>query len=346
MCAVVDEALEYLSLLSRMPVEGMNKLGGLDPCLELQQAQEHRFHSVYQEARRRGAEDSKDVALAALTVRSSTRDLTRSVKARNDLREKILSVCGGNEPDQAIVDLSETLDKLKILVQKKLCTTVEQEESRQGYAAELSLRAREAEKDVEELERQLKEERAKTEHDLSYHNEIISKLNAELTDIRQKTDTLRKRLEKDTNTERSTNLQAHDKRRTAYEEELAKLEEKCDLQAQEYTKAEEALRKKKTKLETEVSNMITKYDNEMGAKQTELEDIQAEYDIELTRLAELSEFFNKVDADIANQKEEEAKMEAERARLRGAMDRLGKAAAKIQALCRGVQLRANSKKKG
>ena len=91
---------------------------------------------------------------------------------------------------------------------------------------------------------------------------------------------------------------------------------------------------------------MAKYDADMGEKQKEIDEIKQEYDQELARLAELTEFFNKVDADKANEAEEEARIEEERMRMRASLDRLAKAAARIQALCRGVLTRSQKKKGG
>jgi chromosome segregation ATPase len=349
MCAVVDQALEHLDLLSRMPATDLSGLSGMDPALEMQQAQEHRFLSLHREARRMGAADSKDLSLAGINVRSATRELVRTLKTKQDLRASILSYCA--DPSQpgasaAVAHLSSTLDKLKQLVEKKLCTTVEQQESRNGYAAELATHARELEKDIEELESQLKEERVKTERDLTYHSEIISKLNAELSDIRQKTDATRTKLEKETNTERAQNLEVHDLKVKEFNEEIGKLTEKQETQSTEQTTNEENARKKKTKLETEVTNLVAKYDADLGVKQGEIDEIKGEYDKELARLEELTKFFDKVDADKANEAEEEGRIEAERQRLRASLERLAKAAARIQALCRGVLTRSQKKKGG
>merc|ERR1711865_364015 len=120
----------------------------------------------------------------------------------------------------------------------------------------------------------------------------------------------------------------------AADEEISKLEEKSEIATKEQT------RKKKTKLETEVTNMIAKYDVDITTKQTEMDELNAVYDEELAQLKTLTAFFDKVDADKANEKAEETKLEEERQRLRGALGRLDKAAARIQALARGVLSRA------
>ena len=78
-----------------------------------------------------------------------------------------------------------------------------------------------------------------------------------------------------------------------------------------------------------------------------MDDINVTYNEELAKLKELTAFFNKVDADKANEAAEEATLEEEKQRLRSALGRLDKAAARVQALCRGVLTRAASKgKKG
>ena len=59
---------------------------------------------------------------------------------------------------------------------------------------------------------------------MTYQSEIISKLNAELTDIGQRRSG-RKKLEKETNSERAQNLEAETKVKE-YEEEIGKLTEK------------------------------------------------------------------------------------------------------------------------
>ena len=63
----------------------------------------------------------------------------------------------------------------------------------------------------------------------------------------------------------------------------------------------------KTKLETEVTNMIAKYDVDITTKQTEMDELNAVYDEELAQLKTLTAFFDKVDADKANENAEETK---------------------------------------
>ena len=105
-------------------------------------------------------------------------------------------------------------------------------------------------KDVEEFEIQLRIERNKKEKNLSKFNDIINKLNAELTSLKEKTENGRKRLQNETEEARATNLKVHEANMVDYEERLKKLTEQVDNQTKENAAAEEQARKTKMKLET------------------------------------------------------------------------------------------------
>ena len=74
-----------------------------------------------------------------------------------------------------------------------MCTTVEQEETKNENIAALTMKAKDAQKDVEELEIQLRIERNRKEKSISLQR-YITKLNAELADLKDKTEAGRKKL--------------------------------------------------------------------------------------------------------------------------------------------------------
>ena len=59
----------------------------------------------------------------------------------------------------------------------------------------------------------------------------------------------------------------------------------------EHRESEANLRRRKWKLETEVENWIQKYDNDMGERQSEFEDVDLVYTEERKQLVELEERF-------------------------------------------------------
>ena len=95
------------------------------------------------------------------------------------------------------------------------------------------MKTKDAQKDVEELEIQLRIERNKKEKNLSRFNDIITKLNAELADLKDKTEAGRKKLQKETEDSRTTNQQSHESRVKEYEERLEKLREAVSNQQKE-----------------------------------------------------------------------------------------------------------------
>ena len=209
MSAVVDESLDSLRMLALMLPSQTSDVANLDPLLEVQQANEHRFRTVYSEMKRMGANGGKDLDLASLNLRQSTREVCRAARTRPNLKKKISEYCEeGVSPDT--IALVETLSKLKDLVATKLCTTVEQQDSVEKHTAKLALTAKTAEKDVEELEISLRLQKSQRAKATAHNGEIISKLASELASINAKTEAASKELEAQTKREREQHLQDHD----------------------------------------------------------------------------------------------------------------------------------------
>ena len=76
-----------------------------------------------------------------------------------------------------------------------MCTTVEQEETKNENIAALTMKAKDAQKDVEELEFNFESKGTKRKN-LSRFNDIITKLNAELADLKDKTEAGRRNCRK------------------------------------------------------------------------------------------------------------------------------------------------------
>jgi|EP00505_MAST-04D_sp_SCG-Rhode-Island_P002748 chromosome segregation ATPase len=345
--SVVDEALESLRFLSRLTSDDVSKLAHVDGSFNNQLKSETRFKALFEESIRMDRRP-KELDGAGAAVRASTKEICRAIKTRQQLANAVNDQCRAEESD-GMANIINTLTDLKKIVRIKLCTTVEQEETKNENIAALTMRAKDAQKDVEEFEIQLRIERNKKEKNLSKFNDIITKLNAELEGLKEKTENGRNRLKNETDEARATNKKLHEERMKEYEERLAKLNESEMATSKEHSSAEDTARKTKMKLETEVVNWVTKYDAEMNERQDAINTLNKQYDIEKAELRQLSEFFAKIDRDLANEEEEKAEAEGEKERLRMAMQRVYKAASKMQALVRGVQLRvaeAKRKKKG
>ena len=342
--SVVDEALESLKFLSRLDSETLKTLSSQDAVFNNLFRTEQRYQGLVAESVRMDRRP-KELDGAGVQVRTATKDLCRAVKTKQQLSDSANEVLPEDGSDRVKI-LRSVLADLKKIVRVKLCTTVEQEETKNENIAALTMKTKDAQKDVEELEIQLRIERNKKEKNLSRFNDIITKLNAELADLKDKTEAGRKKLQKETEDSRTTNQQSHESRVKEYEERLEKLREAVSNQQKENAEAEAKARKTKMKLETEVITWVKNYDNDMNEKQDLIDTLNEKYDAEKADLRRLSEFFAKIDRDKANEDEENAEAEAERERLRMAMRRIDLACAKIQALVRGVQARVAATKKG
>lgn len=99
---------------------------------------------------------------------------------------------------------------------------------------------------------------------------------------------------------------------------------------------EKVLRKKKNKFETDLGNLIAKYDADMSEKQAMIDEMGQKYSKEKAEFLELQEHFDRVDANSATA-ETERKILAETAAINAAADKmLADAAAHVQKLVRGM----------
>jgi len=106
-------------------------------------------------------------------------------------------------------------------------------------------------------------------------------------------------------------------------------------------------RKKKVKYELEVDSWITKFDQDMTEKDTEITERRAIYEEEKKELARLEDYFNKLMLEREAQLAEERKKAEELARVQAQHATLNKAATMMQKMWRGrIARRELEKKKG
>ena len=99
------------------------------------------------------------------------------------------------------------------------------------------------------------------------------------------------------------------------------------------------LRKDKGKMENSQSVKISQYDEAMEAKREELESLQKSFDLETREYNILKEYFDKVDADLNRNKEEEEILAAVARREAYAEAVIHRAVAVIQKIARGRRAR-------
>jgi len=143
----------------------------------------------------------------------------------------------------------------------------------------------------------------------------------------------------------------HDRKSNELEEEIRAMTLSLEEDGAKNRDTETALRKKKEKIEAEVNELKAKYEKDVQDLKDQIEDVKQKMAKEKEELRVLEEHFAKVDANEARKTNEEALLDAFRAKVRHAERVLEQHATRIQKVVRGKQLRAfirqlMSKKKG
>jgi len=99
------------------------------------------------------------------------------------------------------------------------------------------------------------------------------------------------------------------------------------------------MRKEKSRMESALNNKIAQYDEDMSSRQKVLDELLSEYNVEYKEYLLLKEHFDKIDADISRNQEEERKIAMVQKRLTFGELIVFHAAAQIQKMYRGRQAR-------
>lgn len=259
-------------------------------------------------------------------------------------------VSGARARTRARGGVESTLAGLRDVVYRSLTTTVEDEATQKLQLESVRSREEEAEEDRKTLDIQLNIARRDRTRMVGELDSKVSKLGAELRDVRRTAEQEDELLESEMLRETTRLDEEHAKMCTQFSEEVGKASEELATRAAEMEAAELQLMKKQNKAEAELNGQVDKYDTDLLAKQRQLDDMRALHERESTRLAELEDHFVRVDAEIARiakEEEEWARFVEEQATDEHAQHN---GAAALQALFRGIQGRiafeAHAKKSG
>jgi len=193
-----------------------------------------------------------------------------------------------------------------------------------------------SEKDREGLQQNLEFQRAEKDREVALLGQLISKLRSELHDITRTNEIEIANIEQGAKENVESAKTMHDKTVDELKTETDRLTGEITKLFSDNQVAEAAMRKKKTKLETDLTHKIKQYDTEMGALQNLIDELNGKYSEESSELAILQAHFDKVDANSATSKAEKELIRQIEALDQEAEDMLGKSAAQIQKRARGM----------
>ncbi|KAM6165170.1 dynein regulatory complex protein 10 [Erethizon dorsatum] len=242
----------------------------------------------------------------------------------------------------------EGLVELRGFLFEKLLTSPMQVREKAQFLQDISRRNQRNQDAIDTLQKELAVRLKNRDAEVEKENFVIQELKNHLHQVLKLSEHSLMRTKQEAEKQQKADFHTSQARVAKMQQDILALRSQYHTLISENHEAEQALRKKKYKVETEVENWIQKYDTEMGEKQEEFEDLQLIHKEEKQQLEELKqrhqvlvEEFSQIQAEreISSKK----RMEAEREMLR-----MMRAATLIQAVWKGYLVRSmlRSKKRG
>ncbi|NXG79609.1 DRC9 protein, partial [Baryphthengus martii] len=211
----------------------------------------------------------------------------------------------------------------------------EREKAKKGKFHDLLIRSEEGKKEIKSLEKQLQDIKKETEIQLQNRDSVIAYLKDELQEMKAKTEMESSYMKK------STDLQVYQTQKkcsnaeNVLDKEIQKLRNKTDEEIRVHTEIENFLRQHQKKVEEKLEYWIAKYENDMDAKDDELDVLKASKanNLEaLQRLAmECQMFEETIISDRAEKKAKRRQLEQDALKVKSTL--------KLQAWWRGTMVR-------
>ncbi|GMH85741.1 hypothetical protein TrST_g4801 [Triparma strigata] len=350
--SVLDSTLEKLQTLSYIPTEpdadtvdsvvgslqesGSNNVKScIQQLWQLEDNYRRSKESAFSNSNFGGNESGFEIGEQ---LHNTSRTLCRLLRKHPIAMDLLMENSSSRSP--ALMNVCQYLQDLAAITFRRLSTTVEEEAANTKTLRELTDKQKLSEKDREGLQQNLEFQRAEKDKEVAMLGQTISKLRAELHDITRTNEIEVANIEQSAKENVESAGDAHAARCEELKTETDKLLEAIKNRCAKNAETETALRKRKSKFENELTTKIAAYDQEMGDKQAQIEDLTAKFESEEAELKELQEHFDKVDANTATS-DAEAKILAEIAAMDAAADKiLGDACVVIQKRARGIIDRA------
>ena len=283
--------------------------------------------------------------------------------AKQKLNLKIRNVCRGlrelgyplsrgkdaEYPEEKMADevtqFAKCLEQLHAYVQYDLSKTSEQQDLSAKHERRVTERTEAAEAEAKFMSEQLFELKTQRDTEGRRNAQKIYALEAEIDSVSK---SLREEREEIFSKSKRTLLEGEAlmaEKRAETEESLEKAMETRNALRSSTSDEEDHLHRKIRVATRKVNELIQKYDDDMTRKFAMLRHVEKLHQDETQRLAELQEYYRRIDRDLANEREEERLIAEEKAQIAAEQAALDDAAARIQSRFRGMLTRKKLKKK-
>jgi len=293
-------------------------------------------------------ETMRTLGLVAQQVSHSCKNILR-LFALNPTASKLVSteIKVRDEGGQKIV---QSMYDLRDILMHKLLTTPQEETERMAYLDEISKRERHNAAIIARQETELKAALDDKDEEIRKKNDIIKRLQTDLHQIEKFSDENIRRTRAEAEKQEIADSKNSDQKIQKLQTEINHSMTQLNNAVTENREKEAELRAKKYKVENEVDNWIQKYDQDMGERQDEYEEIDLVYTEEKKQLFELEERFATLEKEYLAIMEERRVARDKRERAQRELALLVKSATTIQAFWRSYKVRkalkAKNKKKG
>eukprot|EP00435_Cladocopium_sp_Y103_P073112 s627_g42.t1 len=195
--AIMDELKEKLTFLSFVSAQVLGGLQGEDgsatveilgPELMKCFAEQLRLEDLYVMASGEGGyghnEETEEMREDVKSLQKNTLELCRKMKAVPNVVQELRNFQDRESRPAAMIQFLKTLADMQELTLKRLSTTVEEEKSRQELLEHYKSREAEASARRQQLDRDLAHIRRECERAQSHRNEILTKLKADLINVK------------------------------------------------------------------------------------------------------------------------------------------------------------------
>lgn len=352
--AIMDELREKLTYLSvatpqvlamLQSEEGQAVQESVGPELMKQLTEQTRLEELYVVANANAdrdfghSDEGEEVREEEHSLKKNTLELCRKMREKIRTQPNIVQELKSFQERDAtrnVIQFLKTLTDMQELTLKRLTTTVEEERSRTELLEHYKNREAEASKRRQQLEKDLNHVRRESERAQSVRTETLTKLKADLLDVRdskqERMAALRTRYE--------TRMREHEAAFAAKEEELRKKIDAlkdANKKARHNNEVDEDGQKNKAQIErVRVHGVIQHYDGQVKDLAIKIEECKDGYNKEQKQLQELTEHFKKVNKEKENIESEEAIAQARKAKRAASAERRKRAAALVQAFWKGI----------
>ncbi|XP_009424587.5 dynein regulatory complex protein 10 isoform X1 [Pan troglodytes] len=286
-------------------------------------------------------------SLSPLTqqIKDSTKNVLRLLLSNPQAARLLqMQTQGRSTEAQNFID---SLIELRGFLFEKLLTSPMEARDKAQFLQDISRQNSNNQQIIDTLEKELAERMKNRNAEVEKENFVIQELKNHLHQVLKFSENSLVRTKQEAEKQQKADFRASQARVAKIQQEILQLQSQFYNLVMENREAEQALRKKKYKVETEIENWIQKYDTEMGEKQEELEDLDAVHREEKISLEELRRRHKVLVGEFAQIREEREINSKKRMEAEQEMVRMVRAATLIQALWKGYLVRSllRSKKK-